>query len=110
MTTLCDNFFCLGVIFHPSRDYESIGMIFLNTYIQSKSSIEETEDLATDVTVTGFIMGKHSLVCGNHQMSELSGRQDAVGPLLEISQCQIISGRNNPAFVDSTDQFDDNLL
>ena len=31
-------------------------------YIQSKSSIEESENLATNMSVSGFFMGVHSLV------------------------------------------------
>ena len=37
-------------------------VIFLNTCIQSKSSIEESENLATNMSVSGFFMGVHSLV------------------------------------------------
>lgn len=37
-------------------------VIFLNTYIQSKSSIEETNNLPTNVPMSGFFVGVDTLV------------------------------------------------
>lgn len=41
------------------------GMIFLNTHIQSKSSIEETDNLASNMTMSCLLMGENSLVGGD---------------------------------------------
>ena len=43
-------------------------------------------------------------------MSELSGGKDVVGPLLEVSQGQVVSWRDDSDFVDSTEELDDDLL
>jgi len=43
-------------------------------------------------------------------MAELSGGEDVVGPLLEIGEEDIVSGRDDSTFVDSSNEFDDNLL
>lgn len=43
-------------------------------------------------------------------MSELSRWEDAVGPFFEVVEGQVISGGDDTAFVDSADQFDDDLF
>ena len=43
-------------------------------------------------------------------MSELSGRQNVVCPLFEVGQQDVVSGRDDSAFVDTADQFDNDLL
>jgi len=42
-------------------------------YIQSKSSIEESENFSTDVSFSAFLMGEDSLVGGEDEVTELSG-------------------------------------
>ena len=43
-------------------------------------------------------------------MSELSAWQDIGSPLLELSDVHIVSGGDNSALVDSSDQLDDDFL
>lgn len=43
-------------------------------------------------------------------MAELSGGKNVVGPFFEIGEENIVSGRNDSAFVDSSDKFDNNLF
>ena len=43
-------------------------------------------------------------------MTELSGWEDAVGPFFEVIESNIISRTDNSAFVDSTDQLNNDLL
>ena len=43
-------------------------------------------------------------------MSELSGGEDVVGPFFEVSQLNVVSGRDDSTFVDTADQFNDDLL
>lgn len=43
-------------------------------------------------------------------MAELSGGENVGGPLFEIGEENIVSGRNDSTFVDSSDEFDNNLL
>ena len=43
-------------------------------------------------------------------MTKLSGGQNAVGPLLEVSEGQVIAGRDDTTLVDAANEFDDNFL
>lgn len=65
-------------------------MIFLNNDIQSKSSIEETDNFASDVAFPAFIMGEDALGGGKDKMSELSGGKNVVCPLLKVREKNII--------------------
>jgi len=47
-------------------------MIFLNIYIQSKSSIEEADNFSSDVSFSAFLVCEDSLVGGEDEVSELS--------------------------------------
>ena len=85
-------------------------MIFLNTCIQSKSSIKESNDLATNVSLPGFLVGEDALVGGDDEVAELPGGEDAVGPLLEVREGEVVAGGDDTAFVDTADEFDHNLL
>ena len=85
-------------------------MIFLNTCIQSKSSIEETNDLSSNVSPSCLLVGVDALVCRNDQVSELSRRQHAIRPFLKVGQGQVVSGTDDSALVDPADQFDDDFL
>ena len=73
-------------------------------------SIEESNNFATNVSFSALLMGEDALGGAQDQVSELSGWQNAAGPLLEFRQKDVVSGRNDSAFVDSADQFDDYLF
>jgi hypothetical protein len=45
-----------------NMDFGGKGMIFLNIDIQSKSSIEETDDLSSDVSFSAFLMCEDALI------------------------------------------------
>ena len=60
--------------------------------------------------MSGIIVSHDALVGGDHNVSELSTWQDIVGPFFEIGEGQVIPGGNDSAFVDSTDELDDNFL
>ncbi|CAM6001734.1 unnamed protein product [Sphagnum balticum] len=85
-------------------------MIFLNIAIQSKSSIEEADNLASDVSLPALLVGVDSLIGGKHQVSELPGWEDAAGPFLEIFHGQVVSGGDDTDLVDSADELDHDLL
>jgi len=55
-------------------------------------------------------MGEDSLVGREYKMSELSGGKDVVGPFFKIRQQDVISGRDDCAFVDAADQLNHNLF
>lgn len=79
-------------------------------YIQSKSSIEESENFSTDMSFSAFLMGEDALVGCEDEVTELSGREDAAGPLFEVSEDDIVPGRDDTALVDSSQKLNDNLL
>lgn len=73
-------------------------------------SIEEADDLSSDVSFSALIVSEDALGGGEDEMSELSGGEDVVGPLLEVGEEDIVSGRDDSTLVDAADKLDDNLL
>lgn len=94
----------------PSLVFRHNKMIFLNTGIQSKSSIKEPDDFASDMSFSALLMCEDALGGREHQLSELSRRQDVIGPLLEIADEDVVARANHPALVNAADELDDNLL
>jgi hypothetical protein len=76
----------------------------------SKSSIEESDNLSSDVSLSAFLVGEDSFSCWEDKMAELSGGKNVVGPLFEVGEEDIVSGRYNSTFVDSSNKFDNNLF
>jgi len=67
-------------------------------------SIEESDDLATNVSFSGLLMSEDTLVGRQHQKSKLPRRQNTAGPLLEINQFDIIPGGDDSTLVNATNQ------
>ena len=78
--------------------------------IQSQSSIEEADDLSSDVPLSGLLMSEDSLVGGDDKMAELSGGEDVIGPLLEVRKKDVVVGRDDTALVNAANQLNDHLL
>lgn len=55
-------------------------------------------------------MSENALVGGEHEMAELSGWEDVVGPLLEVTDQDIITWGDDSAFVEAAYQLYHNLL
>ena len=62
------------------------------------------------MSLSSFFVGEDSLVGGDDEVTELPGGEDAVGPLLEISESEVVAGRDDSALVYSADELDDDLL
>ena len=60
--------------------------------------------------MSSFLVGEDTLVGGNDKVAELTGWQDTIGPFFEVRQSHIISGGDNSALVDSTNELNNNLL
>merc|ERR1719328_355144 len=58
---------------------------------------------------SGFFVVHDASRGGEDNISELSTWQQVCGPLFDISNCNIKSGRDNSAFVESSSQVDDNF-
>lgn len=69
-----------------NMDFGGKGMIFLNIDIQSKSSIEETDDFSSNVSFSAFLVCEDALVGWEDEMSELSGWEDVIGPFFKVSE------------------------
>lgn len=55
-------------------------------------------------------MCEDALVGGKDEMSELSGGEDVVCPPFEVGEEDVVPGRDNSAFVDAANQFNNNLF
>ena len=75
----------------------------------AKISVEESEDLTTDVSLSTLLVVHDTLVGGEDDVSELSGWEDLVDELLEVLQLQVESWGDDTALVESSVQIDDNL-
>ena len=73
-------------------------------------SVEETEDLTTDLSLSGLVVGDDTLVGGEDDETELSGREDGVAELLEVLELEVESGRDNTALVESTVEVNNDLV
>jgi len=54
------------------------------------------------MSVSGFFVGEDSNIGGENNTTELSGWEDVVGPLLELLEGNIISGRDDSTLVNAT--------
>ncbi len=57
----------------------------------------------------GLIVVEDSLGGGQHEVAELSGRQNVGGPTLEVVEGDVEAGRDDAALVDSSEELDDDL-
>ena len=55
-------------------------------------------------------MSEDTLGGGKDEMTELSGGEDVVGPLLEVGEKDVVTGWDDSAFVNASDQLDNDLL
>ena len=72
-------------------------------------SEEESKNLAAKVLSPGLLMIHDSSRCGQHHVSELSGWQQVVGPLLDVPDSNIKPGGDDSALVESAGQVDNDL-
>ena len=71
--------------------------------------VEETKDLTTSVLSTSLFV-IHNSECGRqNNMSELTGGKHINNPFLHILQRHIKARRNDTTFVDTADEFNNNL-
>ena len=71
--------------------------------------IEEANDLSASALVLGLVVVEDSLGGGQHEVAELSGRQNVGGPTLEVVEGDVEAGRDDAALVDSSEELDDDL-
>ena len=74
-----------------------------------ESSVEESEDLTTDMLLSGLNVIKDTLVSGEDNKSELSGWENLVDELLEILELKVESWGDDTALVKSSVEVNDDL-
>ena len=57
--------------------------------VEAHSSVEEAEDLSSNMLGTGLVVVHDTLVGGEYEYAELTGGQHSVGEVLELSESQI---------------------
>ena len=75
----------------------------------NRISVEETEDLSTDLVFSGLIVIHDTLVGGEDDVSELSGWENGVNELLEILKLEVESWGDNTALVESSVKINNDL-
>ena len=75
----------------------------------ARLSVEESEDLTTDMVLSGLNVVHDTLVGGKDDIAELSGWQDLVNELLEILKLEVESWGDDTALVQSTIELNDDL-
>lgn len=72
-------------------------------------SVEETEDLSSDMLGSGFVVIHDTLVGGEDDETELSGGEDGVVEIFELGEGEVESGGDDTALVESTVELDNDL-
>jgi hypothetical protein len=73
------------------------------------SSVEETEDLSSDMLGSGFVVIHDTLVGGEDDETELSGGEDGGVEVFEFGEGEVESGGDDTALVESTVELDNDL-
>ena len=72
-------------------------------------SVEEAEDLSSDMLGTSLVVVHDALVGREDENTELTGRKDSVGEVLELSEGKIEAGGDDTALVEATVEVDNDL-
>ena len=72
-------------------------------------SEEEAHDLATRLLPLGFVVVHDAVGRGEHQVPELTGRQDVARQLLDVAEGDVEARGDHPALVDAADEVDHDL-
>jgi len=72
-------------------------------------SVEEAEDLTTDMLGTGLVVVHDTLVGGKDDNTELTRGKDCIAEVLELVEGQIETRRDDTALVEAAVEVDDDL-
>lgn len=83
-------------------------------FIQQRTSsindlVEETEDLTTGVLLLSLVVVHDTIRGGDDEVTELTGREEVLSPLLNRVNGNIETRRDDTALVDATGEVDDDL-
>ena len=102
---------CRSIIlfFQPSHNsdnlqYSSLVSIYYNPYL-----VDETQNLARNVLSSGLLVVHDARRSGQDHVTKLSGRQQVIGPSLDVADFDVESGGNHSTLVQSAGQLHHNL-
>jgi len=71
--------------------------------------VEETDDLAGDVLPPRLFVVHDTRRGGEHNVAELTRRQELDDPLLEIAELDVVAGGDDTSLVETSVELDDDL-
>lgn len=71
--------------------------------------VEEADDLAGDVLAAGLLLVHDTSRGGEDDVAELTGRKELDNPLLELSEADVVAGRDDTALVEAAVELDNDL-
>ena len=71
--------------------------------------VEETDDLAGDVLSPGLLVVHDTSGGGEDNVTELTRRQELDDPLLEVTELDVVAGRDDASLVQTAVELDDDL-
>lgn len=71
--------------------------------------VEETDDLAGNVLSPGLLVVHDTSGGGKDDVAELTGRKELDNPLLEVTELDVVAGRDDAGLVETAVQLDDDL-
>jgi hypothetical protein len=71
--------------------------------------VEEADDLARDVLSAGLLVIHDAGRGGEDDVAELTGREQLDDPLLEVTESDVVAGRDDTGLVETAVELDNNL-
>ena len=71
--------------------------------------VKESDDLASNVLASCLFVIHNASACGQDDVTELTRRQQLHDPFLEITELDIVAGRDDTSLVETSVELDDNL-
>jgi hypothetical protein len=100
------------VLMNKCKFSETISARQLNPLVGLKwcvHSVEVANDLATNLLIESLGVGHDALVGGDHDEAELTGGEDGVDEVLEVSDLEIETGRDDTALVHAAVELNNDL-
>ncbi len=84
-------------------------MIRASPFRRGKRLVEEAEDLAGNVLTTSLLVVHDTGRGGQDNVTERTGGQELLNPVLNLTELNVEARRNDTALVDTSVELDDNL-
>lgn len=86
-----------------------MGVLKNEIYCTLGCLVEETDELSSSVLTTSLLVGHDTVRGGEDEGTELTGRKELVGPLLNVVEGAVEAGRDDTRLVQATQKVDDDL-